>query len=94
VSNFIKSEELRNFYVSEIQELIKNYEPGNIENKKDVMEEIKRRDNEMREKTQAPTQMELLSALQNKTQECNTLKEQLSKILTIIKEKKLQNHFI
>jgi glycosyltransferase involved in cell wall biosynthesis len=99
VSNFIKSEEMRNFYVSEIQELIKHYEPGNIENKKDVMDEIKRRDNErrdneMREKNQAPTQMELLNALQTKTQECNTLKEQLSKILTIIKEKKLQTHFI
>jgi glycosyltransferase involved in cell wall biosynthesis len=94
VSNFIKSEEMRNFYVSEIQELIKKYEPGNIENKKDVMEEIKRRDNEFREKTQIPSQMELLNALQNKTHECNTLKEQLSKLLTIIKEKNLQNHFI
>ena len=94
VSNFIKSEEMRHFYLTEIQVLIKNYEPGNIENKQDVLNEIKRRDELRNKPTNGPTQMELLEALQIKTHECNTLKEQLSKILTIIKEKNLQNHFI
>jgi glycosyltransferase involved in cell wall biosynthesis len=93
VNNFIKSEEIRQFYVSEIQGLLTEYEPGNIEHKQDVLDEIKRRDNEMN-KNKPLSQMELLEALRHKTEECSVLKEQLSKILTIIKEKKLQHHFI
>lgn len=92
VSNFIKSEEMRNFYVSEIQELLKNYEPGHISHKQDVLDEIKRRDNEMKQRPL--TQMELLEALRRKTEECSTLKDQLSRLLTIIKQKNLQSHFI
>jgi glycosyltransferase involved in cell wall biosynthesis len=92
VNNFIKSEEMRNFYVSEIQELLKNYEPGHISHKQDVLDEIKRRDAEMRQRPL--TQMELLEALRNKTEECSTLKDQLSRLLTVIKQKNLQSHFI
>jgi DNA-binding transcriptional MerR regulator len=92
VNNFIKSEEMRNFYVSEIQELLKNYEPGHISHKQDVLDEIKRRDTEMRQRPL--TQMELLEALRNKTEECSTLKDQLSRLLTVIKQKNLQSHFI
>jgi len=58
------------------------------------LNEIKRRDELRNKPTNGPTQMELLEALQIKTHECNTLKDQISKILTIIKEKNLQNHFI
>ena len=93
VSNFIKSDEMRNFYVSEIQDLLTKYEPGNILHKKDVLDEIKRRDAAMNQ-NRPLTQMELLEALRHKTEECSTLKDQLSKILNIIKEKKLQSHFI
>lgn len=92
VSNFIKSEEMREFYVSEIQELLKNYEPGNISHKQDVLDEIKRRDNEMRQRPLS--QMELLEALRHKTEECSTMKDQLSRLLTVIKQKNLQHHFI
>jgi hypothetical protein len=92
VSNFIKSEEMRNFYVSEIQEILKNYEPGHIKHKQDVLDEIKRRDNEMRQRPLS--QMELLEALRHKTEECSTLKDQLSRLLTVIKQKNLQSHFI
>ena len=92
VNNFIKSEEMRNFYVSEIQELLKNYEPGHISHKQDVLDEIKRRDTEMKQRPL--TQMELLEALRRKTEECSTLKDQLSRLLTVIKQKNLQSHFI
>jgi glycosyltransferase involved in cell wall biosynthesis len=92
VSNFIKSEEMRTFYVSEIQELLTNYEPGNISHKQDVLDEIKRRDNEMRQRPLS--QMELLEALRHKTEECSTMKDQLSRLLTVIKQKNLQSHFI
>jgi hypothetical protein len=93
VNNFIKSEEIRQFYVSEIQELLTKYEPGNITHKQDVLDEIKRRDNEMM-KNKPLSQMELLEALRHKTEECSTLKDQLSRILTVIKQKNLQSHFI
>jgi glycosyltransferase involved in cell wall biosynthesis len=46
VSNFIKNEEIRNFYMNEIGNLLKDYEPGDIKNKPDVINEIKRRDQE------------------------------------------------
>jgi glycosyltransferase involved in cell wall biosynthesis len=48
VSHFIKSEEIRNFYMNDIQNLLSNYEPGSIQYKQDVLDEIKKRDNEMR----------------------------------------------
>lgn len=48
VNHFVKSEEMRNFYMKELNELIQNYEEGDIKNKPEVLEEIKRRD-EMRE---------------------------------------------
>ena len=92
VSNFIKSEEMRTFYVSEIQGLLQNYEPGHISHKQDVLDEIKKRDNEMKQRPL--TQMELLEALRHKTEECSTMKDQLSRILTVIKQKNLQHHFI
>lgn len=48
VNHFIKSEEIRNFYMNDLNDLISHYEPGDIKNKPEVIEEIKRRD-EMRE---------------------------------------------
>ncbi len=48
VNHFVKSEEMRNFYMKDLNQLIDSYEPGDIKNKPDVLEEIKRRD-ELRE---------------------------------------------
>jgi glycosyltransferase involved in cell wall biosynthesis len=48
VNHFVKSEEMRNFYMTDLNELINSYEPGDIKNKPEVLEEIKRRD-ELRE---------------------------------------------
>ena len=46
VKNFIKSTELQQFYMTDIEKLLIAYEPGNIKYKQDVLDEIKRRDNE------------------------------------------------
>ena len=46
VKQFIENTALRSFYKDEINVLLKSYEPGNIENKPRVLEEIKRKDNE------------------------------------------------
>jgi glycosyltransferase involved in cell wall biosynthesis len=48
VNHFVKSDEMRNFYMTELNDLINHYEPGDIKNKPEVLEEIKRRD-ELRE---------------------------------------------
>ncbi len=91
VKNFIKDDELRNFYMSEIGELLKTYEPGDIKNKPDILNEIKRRDEERLKnhsqqqvsvttsdgKTHILSQNELIDALKYKTNEVNELKKQL-----------------
>lgn len=46
---FIKDANIRQFYGSKINELLKDYEAGNIENKPRVLEEIKRKDKERQE---------------------------------------------
>jgi glycosyltransferase involved in cell wall biosynthesis len=94
VKHFIKSEELRTFYMSEMDELLKQYEPGNVSYKQDVLKEIKRRDEEQKARHSHPNDMNLLEALRHKTAECNALKEKLSTLLHTIKDKNLQAHFI
>ena len=47
VNQFIKNnQELRNFYKEKINNLLKDYEPGKVENKPKVLEEIDRREKE------------------------------------------------
>jgi glycosyltransferase involved in cell wall biosynthesis len=46
VKNFIKNIETQQFYMTDIEQLLKSYEPGNIKYKQDVLDEIKRRDAE------------------------------------------------
>ncbi len=46
VKNFIKDKTLIDFYHSEINELLKTYEAGDVSNKPKVLNEIKRRDQE------------------------------------------------
>ena len=44
VKNFIKSIELQQFYMADIEKLLIAYEPGDIKYKQDVLDEIKKRD--------------------------------------------------
>uniref|UniRef100_A0A6C0KLH3 Glycosyltransferase 2-like domain-containing protein n=1 Tax=viral metagenome TaxID=1070528 RepID=A0A6C0KLH3_9ZZZZ len=46
VEHFIKDKSLCQFYDTKINELLKDYEPGDVKNKPKVLEEIKRRDTE------------------------------------------------
>ena len=46
VKNFIKNVELQKFYMNDIAQLLTTYDPGDIKHKPDVIEEIKRRDEE------------------------------------------------
>ena len=51
-SDFIKDEELRNFYVKEVNNKLKDYEPGEVKNKPDVLKqtaEIRERRNKLKE---------------------------------------------
>ena len=48
VKTFIKNVEMRTFYMNEIDVLLKNYEPGDIKHKQDVLNEIERRNTERR----------------------------------------------
>jgi hypothetical protein len=89
VKDFIKSEELQQFYMLEINFLLKNYEPGNPEYKQDILNEIKRRD----EKYKPKPELNLMDALRYKTSECAALKEKLAGLLQTIKDKNLQEHF-
>jgi glycosyltransferase involved in cell wall biosynthesis len=46
VKNFIKNIEMQKFYMDELEVLLKDYEPGDIKYKQDVLKEIERRDAE------------------------------------------------
>ena len=107
VKNFIKNTDIQTFYMTEIQTLLTNYEPGGSHYKQDVLDEIKRRDNERAKSqnsevsyknndgtTKVLNPNEIIEALRQKTQECSALQENLKKIVDIIKEKNLQSYFI
>lgn len=93
VNHFIKSEEMRNFYMTDLNNLIKDYEPGDIKNKPNVLEEIKRRDKmraEMANQQQVSitnpdgtkrvlSQPEIIEALKMKTDEVAMLRDELDK---------------
>lgn len=108
VKMFIKNIDIQNFYMKEIQVLLESYELGGTHYKQDVLDEIKRRDEERSQINTTPqvsvknndgttrnlTQLEIIDALRQKTLECSKLKEDLQKIVTIIRDKNLQEHFI
>ena len=52
VKQFIKSSELEDFYKFKINNLLKDYEPGDVKNKPKVLEEIARRDKEREKMSQ------------------------------------------
>jgi hypothetical protein len=97
VKTFVKSKELQQFYTMELPVLLKDYLPGDIRNKPDVLSEIKRRDESKKAEAQMITittnenktfrvdPRELLDALKHKTQECLTLREELDKSKEYIK---------
>ncbi len=97
VSHFIKDEELRSFYMNDIEKLLKDYEPGDIKNKPDVINEIKRRDEERNSqrqqqvtittpdgKTQVLSNNDIIELLKQKTNEVDELKKQLENKNNII----------
>ena len=90
VKDFIKSEEIQTFYTVELNDLLKNYEPGKPEYKQDVINEIKRRDEMYKQVKPNPN---IMDALRYKTAECAALKEKLAKLLQTIKDKNLQEYF-
>ena len=49
VKNFIQNPELMQFYHHDINELLKDYTPGDVKNKPKVLAEIKRRDEERKQ---------------------------------------------
>jgi glycosyltransferase involved in cell wall biosynthesis len=89
VKNFIKNIDVQKFYMDELELLLKNYEPGNIKYKPDVLKEIERRDTERinnnthfaiknkdgTNKIIPPS--EILSALKYKTEESAKLRNEL-----------------
>ena len=91
VNHFVKSDEMRKFYMNDLNALISNYEPGDIKNKPEVIEEIKRRDEIKRQMNQQPqvtqtnedgttrvlSQHEIIEALKFKNAEVVSLKEEL-----------------
>jgi glycosyltransferase involved in cell wall biosynthesis len=92
VKNFIKNVELQKFYMEDIATLIKDYDPGDIKHKPDVIEEIKRRDIERAKSgTQTVsvknadgtervlTPAEIIQALQLKMNENAELQKELDK---------------
>ncbi len=46
VNDFIKEKELKQFYLNDVDELLKNYEPGKPENKQTAMKQIKEKQEE------------------------------------------------
>jgi hypothetical protein len=92
LGDFIKSEELQHFYMAELNPLLENYEPGNISYKQDVLNEIKRRDEERaKNSTQQVTiknndgtsrilnTNEIIEALRSKIEENMFLQKELEK---------------
>tara|TARA_B110000285_G_C15136573_1_gene627356 strand:- start:3309 stop:4409 length:1101 start_codon:yes stop_codon:yes gene_type:complete len=77
VKNFIKDKKLEIFYHSEINELLKNYEPGRVENKPKVLKEIARKEKEREEMTKnaLKNQENKLSGISIKNSNTNQVKE-------------------
>jgi len=70
VDDFINEPELKAFYMNDVYELLKTYEPGKVENKPDVMRQMNeiqvKRSNELHKRQQDFTQL-------NKDQQINEL---------------------
>ena len=80
VKQVIKSADLIRFYTKDLDALLESYEPGDIKYKPDVLDEIKRRDEERMKPR--PDMMELL---RKKTEENLALQKELDQKNEIIK---------
>ncbi|MBC61127.1 MAG: hypothetical protein CMP11_01620 [Zetaproteobacteria bacterium] len=97
VKHFIKDPEMMKFYHSDINELLKTYEEGKVENKPKVLNEIKRRDEERQsaqdnrpsgimvtDENNKPKQLtvkEVRVYMDHKTKECIFLKSKLKEVM-------------
>ena len=90
VKHFVKNENLRNFYMKEINTRLETYEPGHIKNKPKVIEEIKRRDEERETKmNDAKSGISVFDPVENKQKDL-TLKE----VKDLISHKTAENEFL
>jgi hypothetical protein len=94
VKQVIKSVELCQFYTKEIDVLLESYEPGEIKYKPDVLEEIKRRDQEREKQKEIhrqsqtpsiPFKEEWMEMLRKKTEENLKLQKELDEKNAYIK---------
>jgi len=96
---FIKDESTIIFYTKEVGEALKTYEPGDIQNKPNVLAEIKRRDEERSKQqqmqviltqpdgTKRPLQLnEIIEVLKLKTSENTELKEKVNQLEQKLKQ--------
>jgi len=92
VKNFIKNTELQKFYMEEIVLLLKQYDPGDIKHKPEVLKEIKKRDDERSQNgtqqvtiknqdgtSRALNTNEIIEALRSKIEENMHLNKELEK---------------
>jgi glycosyltransferase involved in cell wall biosynthesis len=76
VKKIIKDKDIYKFYTEEIDTLLESYELGQIKYKPDVLAEIKRRDNQIKENRQINVP-QLMDALRIKTEENLALQKEL-----------------
>lgn len=69
VKNFIQNQELCLFYDSTINDLLKDYEPGDVKNKPKVLKEIERRDKERNDAQENRPSGIVVTTPQNETKE-------------------------
>jgi hypothetical protein len=55
--NFIKDKDLHDFYIVSVPTLLQTYDAGNVSNKPEVLEEIKKRDKEREKMIQSQSQI-------------------------------------
>lgn len=77
VKQFIKQKDIRMFYTKELDLLLEGYEQGEMKYKPDILAELKRRDNQLRQPAQ-PTVPDLMNALRIKTEENLALQKELN----------------
>ena len=78
VDDFIKNSELKQFYMTDVNNILENYEPGRIENKAEILEQIKKRDIKNKNKNKNNNKRTITKQFNN----INDMKEYYEKQLT------------
>jgi len=88
VKQIVKNKDMYHFYTKEIDRLLKEYEPGQIKYKPDVLDEISRRDKARQEQSNRSSvpSNEWMELLRKKTEENIALQKELDKKNEIIKQ--------